>query len=1245
MSMASKFSIKLANIFSNSDKKSSNSSQMSAANAELEAIQDKARKETLKLTKTSRIGFPYRPTCVAYDQVQHLLAIGNRYGYVKLYGGDSIEYTIYHSQSSTSQNFNHAASSSSLTQNLQGSTTTPNSQYPNSVLFMAFVTNEGALITYTEDSTISFWNLRQKQPGITYSRKLVNEKGSVMYLPFQSNWLYIGTEKGNTYLLNIYNNFSQSGYDVKWNNVIELTQKTKPGKVIHLSEHPLDSSKLLIGYDSGLIVLWNLKAKRGEMRFYGTAESMSSISWFYDGKQFISSHNNGSLIIWNSKNDNKPINILHPHMNESDLIPKYNMIKKVAWESNRNGDSMIIFSDGLLSTDSNIKDAITIIKNNKTRTIIEMKEKIVDFLVINNNPWTSADCPSDPSALVVLLENNLVVIDLKTEGYPLFQHHHQMNLHESPVTILEYIVDPSKTLLHHLNTSRERNLQNTLLSQQQQNQQQTNQNNTNQMGTTSSTQFLSSLPYPIDGGLKCSKLNIFSYNEIIATGHEDGTIRLWDSSGLSLTLLHKFKTHKIFDKRRSETTSIEIDMPFKITAICLHNTYLAVAAAGGHVTLYKFYSKGQNPADEELGDIPLFEIPINYELNSEMTTNTNKSPNDTTTQTLLNNAESVNKKELKCFLRTKIGYRKQFGYQPELVCLLYWSQKPPIVNNINIHTKANLLLFGTDESIVGVDYHNRAILINVSLVDFYGIQDPFHRGNRSPKKHNKSNELDESNSNDQHQHSVLQKQMTLDVHQTEANLNAASRSSSCSSLENLSQCEGVTFIKIMDYTPANTKSDIISQNPVQIWLGTTYGSVIVLNIINLAPNSENKQNAQMNNQKTTLITPTGIVHTLKGQIVDVSYLDLNPNVAQCHSIQSNDQVEDLDIDFSYLNVSQVSNSIADNFYASSYAKDNNNNNSDSNSNSCGTNSSPSPTLTPTVNAFVNPFSNPTTQVAQATNITSQSTSSIDEPPKSSKMLKKTLIGTKSIKGDYGLTQEIIDRNQYAVLTSEYQIKVISLPSNTCINKTAITEGTVAKASITVINSISYLTCYLTNGSFLIYFLPNPTLKVNLNLNSNTHLVKEKELLDRTLKTFSFSSKGHSLFMCSPSEIQKLYLSTPIGCSSLTDMLSEFFDPKVPCPVQPKPNIFKSLFSNSPVDREELFGESSGKPSACIIKNVEGDVHKAKKEMTELQKLAMERGEKLSALELKSEQMTQAASAFAKNASDLANKYKNKNKFF
>lgn len=224
--------------------------------------------------------------------------------------------------------------------------------------------------------------------------------------------------------------------------------------------------------------------------------------------------------------------------------------------------------------------------------------------------------------------------------------------------------------------------------------------------------------------------------------------------------------------------------------------------------------------------------------------------------------------------------------------------------------------------------------------------------------------------------------MTLDVHQIDPVINSNSRSSSCSSLENLSQSEGISFITVIEYTPFNKLET--TQFPLQIWLGSSYGSVIVLNLASMTSNIENKQ---VNNQKSAMITPTGVVHSLKGRIIHISYLDLNPNLAAtCISSPIADTNEDLDIDFSYLDMNHASNSIADNFHASNYSKDNTNN-SDNNSNSGGTNSSPSPTLTPTVNSFVSPFSN---ALSQSPVLTSQQTIMLDDPPKSSKMLKSNV---------------------------------------------------------------------------------------------------------------------------------------------------------------------------------------------------------------------------------------------------------------
>lgn len=52
-------------------------------------------------------------------------------------------------------------------------------------------------------------------------------------------------------------------------------------------------------------------------------------------------------------------------------------------------------------------------------------------------------------------------------------------------------------------------------------------------------------------------------------------------------------------------------------------------------------------------------------------------------------------------------------------------------------------------------------------------------------------------------------------------------------------------------------------------------------------------------------------------------------------------------------------------------------------------------------------------------------------------------------------------------------------------------------------------------------------------------------------------------------MQKLYLSNNAGSANLTEMIAELFDPKVVTPLQPKPNLFKSIFSVTPFDREEL----------------------------------------------------------------------------
>lgn len=90
------------------------------------------------------------------------------------------------------------------------------------------------------------------------------------------------------------------------------TRNTHPGSVVHLSDNPQDPSKLLIGYETGQIVLWDLRTKAADMRWNST-EPLRSICWHHEGKQFICSHTDGSLTTWNVRQGPKPVNVNFPH--------------------------------------------------------------------------------------------------------------------------------------------------------------------------------------------------------------------------------------------------------------------------------------------------------------------------------------------------------------------------------------------------------------------------------------------------------------------------------------------------------------------------------------------------------------------------------------------------------------------------------------------------------------------------------------------------------------------------------------------------------------------------------------------------------------------------------------------------------------------------------------------------------------------------------------------------------------------
>ncbi|MBN3283396.1 STXB5 protein, partial [Polyodon spathula] len=238
----------------------------------------------------------------------------------------------------------------------------------------------------------------------------------------------------------------------------------------------------------------------------------------------------------------------------------------------------------------------------------------------------------------------------------------------------------------------------------------------------------------------------------------------------------------------------------------------------------------------------------------------------------------------------------------------------------------------------------------------------------------------------------------------------------------------------------------------------------------------------------------------------------------------------------------------------------------------------------------------------------------------------------------------ISENQYAVICSEKQAKVIALPSQNCIYKHNITETSfVLRADMVQMSNSICLACFCANGHIMTLSLPSLRPLLDVNYLPLTDM--------RIARTFCFTNNGQALYLVSPTEMQRITYSQDM-CENLQEMLGELFTP-VETPEAPNRGFFKGLFGGGAqsLDREELFGESvAGKASRSLAQHIpgpggiEGMKGAASGVVGDLARARIaldERGQKLGELDERTAAMMASAESFSKHAHDMMLKYKDK----
>ncbi|XP_066557079.1 syntaxin-binding protein 5 isoform X12 [Amia ocellicauda] len=1090
---------------------SSSSSSAQPGNRENDLIQETLQSEHFQLCKTVRHGFPYQPSSMAFDPVQKILAIGTQNGALRLFGRPGVECYCQHDSGAA-------------------------------VIQLQFLINEGALVSALADDSIHLWNLRQKRPAILHSLKFNRERITFCHLPFQSKWLYVGTERGNIHIVNV-ECFTLSGYVIMWNKAIELSSKSHPGPVVHISDNPMDEGKLIIGFESGTVVLWDLKSKKADYR-YTYDEAIHSVDWHHEGKQFLCSHSDGTLTIWNVKSPAKPAQIITPHGKQPKDGKKPEPCKpilKVEYKTTRAGDPFMILSGGLSYDTVGRRPCLTVM-HGKSTAVLEMDYPIVDFLTLCETPY-----PNDfqePYAVVVLLEKDLVVIDLAQNGYPIFENPYPLSIHESPVTCCEYFADCPVDLIPALYSA----------------------------GSRQKRQGYSKKEWPISGGNW--GLGTQSYPEIIITGHADGSIKFWDASAITLQVLYKLKTAKVFEKARNKddkpNTDIVDEDPFAIQILswCPESRILCVAGVSAHVIIYRF-SK-QEVTTEVL---QLLEVRLQYELNDMESPDGDQTPATPTPGASSNSQPSAPQSHpstsssssdgirdnVPCLKVRSTPLKQSAGYQVELVIQLVWvsGEPPQQITSLGVNSSYGLVVFGNSNGLAIVDYIQKTVLLNLGTIELYGSNDPYQRQPRSPRKTRQPSgaglcDINEGSTTSEDRcksptAAKMSRKLSLPTElkpdlDIRDNSFSRSRSSSVTSIDKESREAITCFYFCETYT---RKTD--SSTAPSLWVGTSLGTVLVI-VLNLPPAGEQRL------LQPVIVSPSGTLIRLKGAILRMAFLDSTGAI-----------------------------------------------------------------LPPAYEAWREP-------------------NAPDDKDEKDKLRKRRPVSVSP-----SSSQEISE-NQYAVICSEKQAKVIALPSQNCIYKHNITETSfVLRADVVQMSNGICLACFCANGHIMTLSLPSLRPLLDVNYLPLTDM--------RIARTFCFTNNGQALYLVSPTEIQRITYSQDT-CENLQEMLGELFTP-VETPEAPNRGFFKGLFGGGAqsLDREELFGESvAGKASRSLAQHIpgpggiEGMKGAASGVVGELARARIaldERGQKLGELEERTAAMMASADSFSKHAHDMMLKCKDK----
>lgn len=359
-------------------------------------------------TQTVQHGFPHKPTALAYDPIDQLMAIGTHSGAIKIFGQPGVEFYGQHPPPP-------AASAAAATNNA-GAAASPNNVAAaaadgTAVQLLAFVTGTGRLLSLTTANQLVLWEPAGHGAlvpirSISFDGKLKRISAICCAPPAsdasdatQPN-VWLGTEGGNVYPFDLQQFAVREPviyHDAVLEHIPATAYKLNPGAVEAVRQLPATAAgsggggdanasaggaQLLIAYNRGLAVQWDVDAACVRRHFVspGHGQSVGVYVNAAEPERFTWYHADGSYATWELLDEDEDATATAKPVSRVPYGPDPCRAIDALVRGRRGTDELVVFSGGMPRSAYGDRQCVSVHCADGTKTCLDFTSKVSQLI-------------------------------------------------------------------------------------------------------------------------------------------------------------------------------------------------------------------------------------------------------------------------------------------------------------------------------------------------------------------------------------------------------------------------------------------------------------------------------------------------------------------------------------------------------------------------------------------------------------------------------------------------------------------------------------------------------------------------------------------------------------------------------------------------------------------------------------------------------------------------------------------------